>query len=307
MTESESFWEFYWKTRLAEIETLGKRAAILAASRVILRLSKQLGRPLRLLELGCGEGQIIGTLLDAHASLCDVRASAGVDYQAQSLARCRRLVPGARWVKGDFTDATLIGGLGEFDVVLLINALHEVFSASYCVEMGEINIPLGKQKVERAFSLAVSRLSSHGNLVLFDGVEPAGDPGQPIRIRFHSAWARDEFDDFVHGYRPFQITYQKLDNAFSIELSQHDFIRYITKSIFIRKKLWESECLESYQYFTEAEFRAMVARQGMEITDIETFTVNDEKWRHRVEIISAGSEFPQEHIFMIAQRGGGSS
>jgi len=268
-------------------------------------LSEQFGRPLRLLELGCGEGQILGILLDAHTSMCDVRASVGVDYKAQSLARCRQMVPGARWVEGDFTDANLIGGLGEFDVVLLVNALHEVFSAGYSVELGEIDIPLGRQQVERAFSHAVSCLAAYGNLVLFDGLEPAGDPDQPIRIRFLSAWARDEFDAFAREYRPFHIAYHELDDAYSIELSQHDFIRYITKSIFRGKKLWESERFESYQYFTEAEFHAVAARHGLEITEFETFTVNDEKWRSRVEIIPAGKAFPQEHILIVAQRGVG--
>ncbi len=83
MIETEAFWELYWETRLAEIETLGKRAAILAASRVIRRLAGRLERPLRLLELGCGEGQILGTLLEAHGHEVVATARDGIEAVAR--------------------------------------------------------------------------------------------------------------------------------------------------------------------------------------------------------------------------------
>jgi SAM-dependent methyltransferase len=306
VTEPEAFWDLYWETRLQSLETLGKRDAILAASRVIRRMAGQLGRPLRLLELGCGEGQILGTLLDAHASVCDVRGSVGVDYQAQSLAYCRRKFPGAHWLEGDFTDPGLVGGLGGFDLVLLVNALHEVFSAATIAGLGEIDVPLGKQRVAQALSLAANGLVTTGSLVLFDGLEPDGDPAQTLRIRFLHPRARAEFERFVREYRPFHAAYRKLDDGFSIELSLHDFIRYIDKSIFIGKGLWETERLESYQYFTEAEFRSAFARAGLELAHLETFTVNEEKWRSRVEILSGATGFPQEHILIVAQKEAGS-
>lgn len=302
MPEPDQFWEFYWETRLAEIETLGKRAAILAASRAIRRLAGRLDRPLRLLELGCGEGQIIGILLDAHAALCDVRASAGIDYKAQSIECCRKFFPGARWVHGDFTDPKFMDGLGKFDVVLLVNVLHEVFSSAYSDERGEIDVPLGKLRVDQALIDAASCLTPLGNLILFDGLEPDGDPDQRVRVRLLSTWARDEFEMFVREYRPFHITYQEMDDPFCIELSQHDFIRYIDKSIFLGKQLWETERLESYQYFSKEEFRSAFAKHGMEIIDLETFTVNGEKWRKRVEIIPPEAGFPQEHVLIVAQR-----
>ena len=55
MVEDE-FWEFYWESRLQALENLGKQAAIRAASRLIRRLARQVNRPIRLLEPGCGEG-----------------------------------------------------------------------------------------------------------------------------------------------------------------------------------------------------------------------------------------------------------
>lgn len=302
MPETDEFWDFYWEIRLLPMENLGKRYAILAASRLIRRLAQQGDHRLRLLELGCGEGQVIGALLDAHSQECNLQTSVGVDNNAQSLARCRHDYPGLGCVEGDFTDADLLAGLGKFDVVLLVNALHEVFSDCYSPELDEIDVPTAKQRVEQALAAAVGCLEPGGWLILFDGLEPPGDPRQMVRIRLrdHSIW--QEFQTFVEQYHPFRITWHEVENPLCIELSQHDFTRYLTKSIFLGKGLWESERLQSYQYFTEEAFRAAFICQGLEIIELQTLSMNEEKWRYRVEIITPGVNFPDEHILILARR-----
>ena len=81
MPDSDEFWDFYWELRLQELEDLGKREAILAASRLIRRYILPDSPTIRLLELGCGEGQIIGALVEAHSEVCSVNACIGVDYK----------------------------------------------------------------------------------------------------------------------------------------------------------------------------------------------------------------------------------
>jgi SAM-dependent methyltransferase len=302
MPENNDFWDFYWETRLLPMENLGKRAAILAASELIRLLAQQADHPLRLLELGCGEGQVIGALLDAHFQLCAIQTSVGVDYNARSLAHCQRDYPDLRCVEGDFTDSDLLAGLGKFDLVLLVNALHEVFSDNISPELDEIDIPAAKQQVEQALAGATACLDPGGWLVLFDGLEPPGDPHQTIRIRFRDSQVRQEFEDFVEQYHPLHIAYREVENLSYVELSQRDFTRYITKSIFLGKRLWETERLQSYQYYTEEEYRAAFARQGLEISELRTLTMNDEKWRYRVEIDTPGFKFPDEHVLILARR-----
>ena len=303
MSENDDFWDFYWEVRLQPMENLGKRAAILAASRRIRLLAQQIDHPLRLLELGCGEGQVIGTLLDAHFQLCANQTSVGVDYNTQSLMQCRRDYPGLRCIEGDFTDTDLLVGLGKFELVLLVNTLHEVYSDSFSSELGEIDIPAAKQRVEQALSYAAGCLEPGGWLVLFDGLEPLGDTHQILRIRFRDYQMRQEFEKFVEQYHPFRISYREVEGPLCVELSQRDFTRYIPKSIFLGKQLWKTERLQSYQYFTEQEYRATFARQGLEIFELHALTMNDEKWRYRVEIDTPGIEFPDEHILILAQKG----
>ncbi|NMC79253.1 MAG: hypothetical protein GYA59_07830 [Chloroflexi bacterium] len=125
-----------------------------------------------------------------------------------------------------------------------------------------------------------------------------------LRIRFHDEQIRQEFENFVRQYRPLRITYRQVEDPLCVELSRRDFTRYITKSIFIGKRLWDTERFESYQYFTEEEYRAAFARQGLEICELGILTMNDEKWRRQVEIVTDGVTFPDEHILILARQVG---
>jgi len=302
MQENDAFWDFYWETRLQPMENLGKQAAILAASKLMREIAPKLDHPLRLLEPGCGEGQVIGTLLDAHSSLCDLQSSAGVDYNPQFLEKCRRDYPFLHCVAGDLSDPHLLAGLGKFDVLLLVNTLHEVFSDAFSIEMNAIDIPLARDRVRQALASALNCLEPEGWLLLFDGLESAGDPALLLRIHFHDAAILQEFETFCSQYQPFPITYRQAGDPLTVELTSHDFTRYITKSIFLGKHLWESERLQSYQYFTEEDFRDTLSDLGMKITELRILTVNEEKWKALVSIESAGIRFPDEHILILAQR-----
>jgi SAM-dependent methyltransferase len=302
MSDNPEFWDFYWETRLQKLDDLGKREAILTASQLIRQLAKDPAQPVRLLELGCGTGQIIGTLVQAHAQVRGITTSCGIDYIPQAIEQCRRAYPEMTFRQGDFTDSELLAGLGEFEIVLLVNALHEVFSAAYTPDLGEVDVPVAKQRVSQALVSAAERLTPGGKLVLFDGLETPGDIQRPLQIRFQHWQARRRFDTFAREYQPFRITYQESGNPLQVELSWRDFTRYITKSIFLEKHLWPTERLESYQYFNEAEFRAAFADAGLVIGELRTLTVNYEKWCSEVEIETPGVDFPQEHILIVAEK-----
>lgn len=300
--ESDSFWDLYWEMRLQALQNLGKREAILVISRYIRQVSRALGRPLRLLELGCGEGQIIGALVEGHSQVCAASDCVGVDYLPVSLDNARRAYPFMRFIEGDFTDEELIASLGQFDIVILVNALHEVFSAAFSAELGEVDVPTAKQQVERAFALAAGCVSPGGYLALFDGLEPPGDIQQKVRLRFLTPQALEHFRTFASEYRPFQIAYRTAGSPYVIEISQRDFTRYITKSIFLGKHLWETERFESYQYFNAQEFRTAFAANGLEILEFYTLSVDEEKWRRSVEIETPGIRFPEEHVMIVARK-----
>jgi hypothetical protein len=299
--QSDDIWDVYWETRLREMETLGKREAIVTLSRLVRERAGQ-GRSARMLELGSGEGQILGALVTAHGEAAGVSESAGIDYAPASVARARRDYPRLRFEQGDFTDPRLLERLGAFDIVLAVNALHEVFSDAYSEELGEVDVEEALRRVGEALRRAVERIHPGGWLVIFDGLEPPGDPAAEVTIRFLHPQAEQNFRAFTREYRPFRVQYRAAGPG-RVTLSRHDFTRYIDKSIFLGKRLWETERLESYQYFTEDDFRGSLAGLGMQIRELRKLTVNEEKWRDTVAIETPGEYFPVEHIILLAQKG----
>jgi hypothetical protein len=123
-----------------------------------------------------------------------------------------------------------------------------------------------------------------------------------IRLRFRHWQARRRFETFAQEYRPFHILYHEVEGPMCVTLSQRDFTRYITKSIFLEKRLWQTERLQSYQYFNQNEFQEVLEGLGLEISMLRTLTANYGKWREEVEIETPGVDFPAEHILILAQK-----
>jgi hypothetical protein len=164
-----------------------------------------------------------------------------------------------------------------------------------------LDIALAKRRVERALAGAVARLAQGGYLLLFDGLESDGNVSRVVRICWRDREARRRFETFAAEYRPFRIAYRETGDPLRVELSYRDFTRYLTKSIFLDKPLWQTERLESYQYFNQVEFSAAFERLGLEVIELRMLTVDYEKWRAEVEIETEGVDFPAEHILLVGR------
>lgn len=90
-----------------------------AAKYAVLRLGDVTG--LRVLDIGCNEGYFCGAVLRDGAA-----TAVGLDHDEPSLAEARRRFPDATFVLTDW-DAPWgdrVPGLGDYDIVLLLSALH---------------------------------------------------------------------------------------------------------------------------------------------------------------------------------------
>lgn len=295
--QSESFWNFYWETRLQYLQGQGKGEVILQASRLI----RDANPPARILEAGCGEGQIIGALVDAHGSRSGELSSVGIDRDTNALAVAKQQFPSIRFLEGDFTDSQLLQSLGKFDLLLLVNALHHVFSDAYDPELGEINVPIGKANVRVSFANLAQTIKPGGYLILFDGLEAEGSPESMIEVRFKNSEAWQKFQTFAREYKPFRIHFSQIQHNL-IELTLRDFTRYVTKIIFLGKPLWDREQHESYQYFQEIEMREMLVDNDFEILEFRQIIVDYDHWLQEVEITTPNIQFPPEHVIITAQK-----
>lgn len=296
---NDPFWDFYWENHLQHLQGQGKGYAIQAASSLIRTRNS-----LRILELGCGEGQIIGSLLQAHGDRCSIETSLGIDLDPLALQTAHRQYPSVRFIEGDFTDAVFLNSLGTFDLVLLVNALHHVFSAAYDEELGQINPVVGKKAVRQTFTEIQTCLNLGGCLLLFDGIEAPDDRQALVEFRFLHPQAKSRFLQFLNEYRSFKIQTQPGSKFDSVALTRHDFTRYVTKMIFLGKPLWQREREESYQYFNQSEFEDLFISNRLKITRLETISVDLERWQDEIEILTPGMDFPAEHILLVAENSG---
>lgn len=111
--------EYGWSTAQA------KGIARLLLPEIIAVSARQgipLGQGARVLDLGCGNGYIAGSLIERG---CEVT---GVDASAQGIEIARGTYPGGRWIHGVIDDegADLLGG--GFDVVISTEVVEHLYA-----------------------------------------------------------------------------------------------------------------------------------------------------------------------------------
>ena len=196
--------------------------------------------------------------------------------------------PGYRW--------------GNLSMVMMVNALHEVFSDSYSQDIKEVDVPAAKQNVQRALAGAVAKLAVGRYLLLFDGLEMMGDIHRKVRFKFRSPQAREHFLTFVREYHPFKISFREIDSPYRIELSQRDFPATSRNRSFWGKGCGGRNAWKATSISTRMNFWQPSPQVGLTIVEQRTLTVDEEKWSRQVQIESRGVGFPEEHILIIAQK-----
>lgn len=299
--EAKGLWKNYWHERQRSLRiSKGKIRAVTAAFQIAERLAKKSVQPIRVIELGCGEGHILGELLKmCEANGIPIGEWIGVDNQAGIIARARRLYPQIDFLVADYASQPL--GLKPFDLVLLVGTLHEVYSASRSVALREIDPVLGRKAVEQAISYCARLVADSRYIVVFDGIEHSLSNDFEVTLNFQSANALNEFRKFAGEYEAFRVRYKEVGGD-RIRISMRDFTRYITKTRFLNGDLWEIEKWESYQYFSESAFRACLRSLGIKVLKLQCSSPHLKDWRSRVRIETADVDFPKENILIVGRR-----
>lgn len=297
----DSLWQDYWRERVVSLQNAqGKRSVLTTACTLVTAIASQSNQPVRILELGCGEGHILGEVVE----LCNERdvpvaRCVGIDREAGAIENARLIYPAIDFSVADYASEPL--DLPPFDLVMLVGTLHEVYSANYSTSLRGIDHAFGKQAVERALLHASQLVRSSGYLILFDGIETLIPRQFQLTVRFQSKDAWEEYEKFATEYEAFPIIYEVLEPCQRIRLSIRDFTRYITKTRFINTNLWSIERRESYQYFNEDEFRRIFVEVGFDIKQLRCSSPHLTDWQDRVTIETDGVSFPNEHILIVGQ------
>jgi len=169
---SEEFWDFYWETRLHEIEDREKGSHP-AVSRLVREMASQPGS-----RCACRAG-----LRGRPGHRRAVRGACPGARHARSwgsIIPAGRSRPAARLPGYPPWRATsrsvFVAGLGQFEIVMLVNACTSVLGLLFG-RAGGGRCPGAKGRVRQALAIAAERLA-RWNPVLFDGWKQPGIPRQ---------------------------------------------------------------------------------------------------------------------------------
>ena len=273
----------YWLERKKHISSFWGKG------KFILQLSQIIGdKKLSVLELGCGEGHLVGELRKRNPQA----EYTGVDYDRGAIERAQVLYPDIVFFHETIQEF-LANAERTYDVIVAPNVFHELFSTS----LFSHTIAESKEMLEGVIKKTIGLVSQNGVLAILDGVE-CENSSEEITIRLLNAETQKSFDTFVSTYSFLERQYKVGVNTHEdITMTKHDFTRFITKLRFIETENWEVERKETYQYFTANEYIEVIQKYGLNIFETECFIANLFNWRKNVEVKSG--TYPLEHIIIL--------
>lgn len=254
-------------------------------------------KPLRILDIGCGEGYVIDYLSRQINTAVEFW---GLDKNKEALRNARVMLQNDNKHRFSFIEKNIdnpfwIDNLGSFDVVLCVNIFHEIYSNLMIQKTLDIN---------RKFFLIINKLFKlvdHGGLILlFDGIEQDCPFFKNVEFKITDEETMRKFDIFVKEYKAIPISFEKSSNGI-IKGNLKDFTRFITKLRFIASQTWEIERYESYQYYTEKEFSNLFLNNKMTVVDNAKFICNIKEWQEHVTILN-DVRFPEECYYIIGKK-----
>jgi SAM-dependent methyltransferase len=144
-------------------------------------VADQVGDAQRILELGCGPGLLAETILER----APFAAYTLLDFSRPMLAMARRRAgsyPYTSFELADFLEPTWSEGLGSFDAVVTMQAVHELRH---------------KQRAALLYQQAHELLAPGGKIVVCDHVPPDDQPLHATADEQHSALAAAGFADIA--------------------------------------------------------------------------------------------------------------
>lgn len=285
---------YYWKERKDGLYKInGKKRGIDSLINNI-KLCRN-NEPLRILDVGCGEGHIIEYI----SHYVDNRSQfVGLDRNEQALDNASLILSNISQcsiVKREIVDSHWIDNMGVFDIVICINIFHEVYSS--LLMQNDTNIDTDfSQIINRVFDL----VDKGGLVLIFDGIEQAYSLFRPVIFEMRDQDTIDKFEVFVNEYLAFPMYFDRLSNN-CIKCNLKDFTRFITKLRFISSHTWGVEKYESYQYYTETEYRYLFENNNMTIIDSSKFICDSHEWQKHIKILN-DTPYPDECFYILGQK-----
>jgi len=227
-----------------------------------------------------------------------------LDYDKKVINQMRLQFPneGIEWHVADIFQLPQFKG--GFDLVFLLDVLHEVYSF-YGRLSGDRNEPINNERGLEYVVNAITNISGivnqRGGIIITDNILP--EENVPVTLRLRSKEISNAVDYFLKNYpsRKFGEISRKGD---FITLNPQDFSVLLTQYNKIKKKDWDRwvvERLEQHQYITKRQYQEMFARLGFRTNMIvETPNYVRKEWEQDFEIIKGLGDFPPKRVTLLS-------
>ncbi len=276
----------YWERLKSEAEQYFLRGRLIKDLEEYMR-----GRPLRILEIGCGEG----LLLNAVQKVNPNAQCYGIELSENAVSAGKRKYPQIHFINQDLHAYFGAAEFEQFDIVLSCNVMHEIYTQKRVRE----GIDEAEKYLASLFGKLKDCLVPGGVFVLVDGVLPDDEKDGTVSFILTEEGA-GIYEIIRSSYCFLREPLPEAHAGESMTVSSIDFEKFITKSLFADSPDWEIERKESYQYFTRSRFEKLFRELGYIIMREELQIEQWELWQ-RLVTVTDGS-FPFENITFFCIR-----
>jgi len=248
----------------------------------IKQLKANLGyiKPGKLIEFGCGSGQVLQMLSEAFPDSLVI----GVDISEDALQKAkRRSLKNVTLIRADVTQRVLRGGC--VDTVLFVGSMHELYSF------------LGELQVVSSLKIASEILRKGSVLVVWDFLKPRS---KQVEIGFKREEIRRRFEGFAQEFEPRKVGFIETEQGVSLDIV--DAVEFITKYRSPTLKDWKFEMKEVHFFFSMEDYKQVLKGVGFKIVAVEDSSPSEEWWSEIREDIECDFEAESINVLIIAER-----
>lgn len=273
----------YWERLESESEQYFLRGRLIKDLKEYMQC-----RPLRVLEIGCGEGLLLNEIQKVNPNA----ECYGIELSEHAVREGKRKYPHIHFINQDLHAYFKSPEFDHFDIVLSCNVMHEL----YTQKRRQDGIREAEEYVITLFEKMRDFLRPGGLFVLVDGVLPDDAKDGTVSFILTEDGARI-YEIIRSSYTFLNEPLPKAEAGQLVTVSSIDFEKFITKSLFAETPDWEIERKESYQYFTRRRLENIFRKLGFMIMREELQIEQWELWQKLVKI--PDGNFPFENITLF--------
>jgi len=263
--------------------------------------------PVRVLDVGCGKGDLL-RLLAQISSITNGRRKV-IFY---GLEKNPELVDSAisfglskeNFFCMDINDVLETNFPYQFDLILSINTLHEVFSGY--LGIGHNQFPLdqyqqAQQRLRPIIQKFSSMLSVDGALLIYDGLAP--DSSQllsEVKFEVKDISVVSQLKKMSQENKIWKLRFEEKSQGVFVT-TYPDFLRFVSTMKYLDTKMWSIEQYENYFYYSEDKFERTFEDIGLRI-ESKILVNNDLNiWKKSIHLLKP-EFFPYKSILIMGSK-----